>query len=229
MDKKEPWCKTYILDTSLLEDSSLFALGMQKVSSFRYSKVEKMKFEDGKRLSLGCGLLLRYALINQGQDPDLPIALTKYGKPYIQSGSNLQFNLSHSGNRAVCSISNCPVGCDIEMLKSPSLNIAKRFFSSMENKILAGTADPDEKEKLFFKIWTMKESFVKCTGKGLSEDFASFSVNPTANTPVLTQMPNSKTYMFDSKYLEDFYAVSLCVETSESCDFSILNVENPIM
>lgn len=229
MNKKAPWCKTYILDTSFLEDSRLFAEGMQKVSSFRFSKVEKMKFEDGKRLSLGCGLLLRYALATEGENPNLPISLTQFGKPYIQSGSDLQFNLSHSGKKAICSISNCTVGCDIESLTNPALNIAKRFFSQRENEILNSESNQIEKEKLFFKIWTMKESFVKCTGRGLGEDFASFSVDPISPTPLFSQMPNSTTYTFDSKDLDDNYTVSVCVETSEKCSFSVFNVENPII
>lgn len=188
-----------------------------------------MKFEDGKRLSLGCGLLLRYALFKEGENPDLPISLTQTGKPFIQSGSDLQFNLSHSGNMAICSISNCNVGCDIEIIKSPSLNIAKRFFSPKENEILNSNPAPDEKEKLFFRIWTMKESFVKCTGKGLSEDFASFTVDPISNTPVFTQMSDSKTYVFDCAEPDNAYAMSVCVESLENCNFSVFKVENPII
>jgi phosphopantetheinyl transferase len=53
--------------------------------------------------------------------------------------------------------------------------LADRFFSGEESEYLrSGATVADEKER-FMKIWTRKEAYVKCTGKGVA-DFPSFSV-----------------------------------------------------
>ena len=53
--------------------------------------------------------------------------------------------------------------------------LADRFFSGEESEyVRSGATVVDEKER-FMKIWTRKEAYVKCTGKGVA-DFPSFSV-----------------------------------------------------
>ena len=97
----------------------------------------------------------------------------QYEKPYLANVSDVHFNISHSGNIVVCALSDETVGIDIEMIKPAMLQIAKRFFSAGEYEFIEAKAD---KSLAFYKIWTMKESYVKWEGKGLSTPLKSFNV-----------------------------------------------------
>ena len=46
--------------------------------------------------------------------------------------------------------------------------IARRFFHPEDLALLRNAKDAEEQLKLFFRIWTIKEAYLKCTGEGLS-------------------------------------------------------------
>ena len=98
------------------------------------------------------------------------------GKPYLANDPGIHFNLSHSGDLVVCAVSGQAVGADIERIerKADADAIAKRFFSPDEIAYLA--AQDDDTHAAFYQIWTMKESYVKWSGQGLSAPLDSFSV-----------------------------------------------------
>jgi 4'-phosphopantetheinyl transferase len=74
--------------------------------------------------------------------------------------SNIHFNISHSANYVACAIADAPVGIDIEGRRKVNSAVAKRYFTAEE---IAGLHSDED----FFKIWTFKEAFGKCTGEGL--------------------------------------------------------------
>ena len=108
------------------------------------------------------------------QNKTLLFLTNQYEKPYLANISDIHFNISHSGNFVVCALSDKTVGIDIEQVKPVELKIAKRFFSAGEYEFIAAKAD--NKTLAFYKIWTMKESYVKWEGKGLSMPLKSFNV-----------------------------------------------------
>jgi len=95
------------------------------------------------------------------------------GKPYLTDDCNplnLQFNLSHSENMAIVGISrDRRIGVDLEKIR-PMENaeqLAERFFCASEYDLLT-QAIPEERDKLFFQLWTAKEAYLKATGEGIS-------------------------------------------------------------
>ena len=108
------------------------------------------------------------------QNNELEFSLNQYGKPLLLNAPDLHFNISHSGNLVVCALDNKPVGIDVEIHKLANLKIARRYFCQDENNFII--ADMDKAIERFYKIWTMKESYVKWDGKGMSTPFDSFSV-----------------------------------------------------
>lgn len=46
--------------------------------------------------------------------PAVPISREERGKPFLRDRQDLFFNISHSGEYAVCAVSEHPVGIDIE-------------------------------------------------------------------------------------------------------------------
>ena len=96
------------------------------------------------------------------------------GKPEAEG---ICFNLSHSGNVVICAASKDNVGCDIEKIGSAPKRVAERFFCEDEIDWIESFANED-KNREFFRIWTMKESYLKMTGEGLRTALNSFRVFP---------------------------------------------------
>jgi 4'-phosphopantetheinyl transferase len=93
----------------------------------------------------------------------------------------LSFNLSHTeGLAGVAAIAypGWALGFDVEPLaRDVRLAVADRFFSRHENAWLEGLAEP-ARQPGFLRLWTLKEAFIKATGKGLTQDLASFWFDP---------------------------------------------------
>lgn len=101
----------------------------------------------------------------------------EYGKPYLKNYPEIQFNLSHAENMAVCAITlTQPIGVDVEYIKKEIdvLPLAKRFFAKAEYAYLAALSG-DELQLAFFKLWTRKEAWIKARGLGLHEELMQFN------------------------------------------------------
>ncbi|MFZ4861935.1 4'-phosphopantetheinyl transferase family protein [Sphingobacterium sp. Mn56C] len=119
-------------------------------------------------------LLTRYILCKHYAVPntDIVYAYQRYGKAFLPHYPDLHFNISHSGNWVVAVVAPVLVGIDIEKIRPNRTHIAAVACSDMENRELQKLKDY-EKTVLFFKLWTLKESYIKATGKGLTEDLTA--------------------------------------------------------
>ncbi|WP_297425322.1 4'-phosphopantetheinyl transferase superfamily protein [Clostridium sp.] len=100
----------------------------------------------------------------------------KYGKPYLKNYPTFNFNISYSGNYVTCAISEWPIGIDIEQIKYINYKkIAQSVFSTNEFEYITNSNVSIQLDR-FYEIWTLKESFIKCCGKGLAISLKSFSV-----------------------------------------------------
>lgn len=130
----------------------------------------------------------------------------KYGKnhkPYFESNENRKFNISHSGDIVVCAISDCEVGIDVEI-------IAKTIQQLMENICTAEEIDwlnnQDSVEEQY-RLWTYKESFLKCTGDGIGKIRRTISM--INNGELIKEYKN---YCFQKLYLREGYVATACTE-----------------
>ncbi len=150
------------------------------VSESRRIRSEKFRFKVDKARCLTGELLLSYGLIKSGLQIDRPLRFeyNDHGKPSIVGIENLDFSISHSGKWVIVGISNYAVGVDVERIHDVSEGIAKRFFSSRECALLKPCVDRSDYLDMFFRIWVLKEAYIKAIGRGLSCPLGSFSVNP---------------------------------------------------
>lgn len=166
----------YLAEVSALFDTQYFDEKLKSVSAFRTEKAVRFKRQSDRALSLGAGLLLSAALKKHGIDEKYAGHIENAcGKPYLESCTDIYYNLSHSGSMAMCVLSNAETGCDIELLTEPDMRIAEKFFTDKEREYIA--AAPDLR-RAFFEIWTLKESLIKATGLGLTLPLNSFTVLP---------------------------------------------------
>ena len=183
---------------------------MALVSPGRRERIDRLH-NKRKAVSMLMGeVIARKAISKRAglQNHTLEFSLNQYGKPLLLNTPNLHFNISHSGNLVVCALDNKPVGVDVEIHKSVNseaafsrcehsfLKIARRFFRHDENEFIV--ADMGRSIERFYEIWTMKESYVKWEGRGMSTSFDSFSV-------------------LDIMRQDDMFFHSLDVRTDASC------------
>jgi 4'-phosphopantetheinyl transferase len=103
-----------------------------------------------------------------------------YGRPEIalrRPSLRLRFNLTNATSLVACIVTqDVDAGIDAEELnrRGETVAIADRYFSSTELKALH--ALPKDRQRYrFFELWTLKESYVKARGMGLSIPLDQFS------------------------------------------------------
>ena len=107
----------YIFDTKVLEDKERFDALYKTVPLYRQQKVDAYSSAPEKRLCLGTGLVFSHAIRQAGfSESELKIAYGENGKPYFKNDLDFHFSLSHSGERAMCAVSDEPIGCDVELI-----------------------------------------------------------------------------------------------------------------
>jgi 4'-phosphopantetheinyl transferase len=102
------------------------------------------------------------------------------GKPRVDPNvgpHEIQFNLSHTrGLVAVALATRGAIGVDVEEIDEAKadLGIAEAYFAPSEVELLQ-RAPSSERARCFFRLWTLKEAYIKATGEGLSAPLSSFA------------------------------------------------------
>lgn len=133
------------------------------------------------------GILARYLRTDPAR---IAFRTTEYGKPFLETESapaseSLRFNLSHSGDRALCAVTRArEIGIDVERVRQDFdvYEIADRFFSRAEVASLRALPEASLREG-FFTCWTRKEAYIKARGEGLSMPLDSFDVSLEPGSP----------------------------------------------
>lgn len=160
----------YYMVTDALKTTGAFSALCDSLSARRREKIARARLDADKRLLLGAGLLLDRALRPFGLcERDAEITLGEHGKPYLAGRDDLFFSLSHSGNIALCAVSDRELGADVQAHRDVREALARRVCTESEYDALASCTEP-EKKKLFLRLWTAKESYLKYLGTGLTRD-----------------------------------------------------------
>jgi 4'-phosphopantetheinyl transferase len=146
------------------------------------ARQRRFHFERDRTMFLATRALARTALSAYADvaPADWRFALGTHGKPRIASplpAAKLSFNLSNTSGLVICGVSlHEPLGVDAEDLHraGETLGIADRFFSPSEVRALRGLPAEQQRER-FFALWTLKESYIKARGLGLSLPLDQFS------------------------------------------------------
>ena len=167
--------KVYVISLENLKKSFSFEELYNVVSTYRKEKVDRLKFEKDKYLSLGVEYLLKYALENENINySKIEIGFKENKKPMIKNYKGIFFNLSHSDEMMVCAISDKEIGCDVQRKKKDILDIVDRFFGDNEKELIYSSSD---KNTMFNRFWTLKESYIKALGTGLGTGLNEFHIS----------------------------------------------------
>lgn len=173
--------RTWTASIVPLYEESFYRLCYGQVPPFRREKADRMKGKQVRAQSIGVWLLYEWM------------------KREYETGADTAYNLSHSGDYVLCSVStgqDTKVGCDIEEMKEPNLKIARRFFCPAEYEQIAGEKNRTLQQEYFYRYWVLKESFVKATREGLALGMDTFEI-ALGSPPVLVRQPE--------KYPEEYH------------------------
>jgi 4'-phosphopantetheinyl transferase len=130
--------------------------------------------------------------------------------------SPLRFNLSHSRDWIVCAVAaGSELGVDVEYCHPDRdvLRLAKRFFAAKEFAALRALSAEQCTDR-FYDYWTLKESWLKATGMGISGglDSAVFDLQDAGEMTFSTPVEDA-TYRFINWQLDSSYRLALCYES----------------
>ncbi|MBQ8412147.1 MAG: 4'-phosphopantetheinyl transferase superfamily protein [Lachnospiraceae bacterium] len=183
---------------------------IKQVYPQRRDAILKLKNKRAACISLIAGLLLQEIIKKRfGIEPkDIVIDTNEQGKPCVKGLLDFYYNISHSGDMIVMAYGDCPVGVDLEEIKSADLRVAKRCFCKEEYQYVLGETDDsaisEEQAIRFLKVWTKKEAYLKYKGIGISVPLDSFCIDIVNDTVEGTDIVfHEKSY--------DGYICNLCV------------------
>lgn len=139
----------------------------------------------------------------------LTLVYNEYGKQSFLHYP-LKFNISHSGEYLVCAFSKKEIGVDIQRIKDIDLKIAKRFFAKNEYSYINSMPE-NEKVDAFFRLWVLKESFIKAVGKGMFIPLNSFEIDFTEDSPKVLCKTIKGRYSFIEYDIFEGYKMAVCI------------------
>lgn len=197
------------LQNDLKKDEFNFLISHISVGDRR--RIKRFRnYEDAQRTLVGY-ILVRYLLCKRlrKENYEIVFELNAYGKPTLKDIGDVFFNISHSGKWVVCCIDTNPVGIDVEQIKFIDMGIADRFFSK-EEVILLESKESIDRNDFFYELWTLKESYIKAIGKGLSIPLYEFSIVFKENRAVINSKIESENYYFKQYDLGKNYKMAVC-------------------
>ncbi|MGZ3157520.1 MAG: 4'-phosphopantetheinyl transferase family protein [Burkholderiaceae bacterium] len=156
-------------------------------------RYRRFHFDHDRHTYLAAHALVRITLSRYASCSPAQWRFTRgvHGKPEIEPVAGLpafRFNLSHTKGMVACAVALHHVcGVDVERVRpmKDMAGIAEAVFSNAEIKILDAFDETDRPDH-FFKLWTLKEAYIKATGQGLTAPLKDITFDVA--TPLIRAM-----------------------------------------
>lgn len=184
----------------------------QKVKIEQLSQVEQVPL-----LHHAAWHLLKKSLKIGQQQGIVPLSLktdiikNRYGKPYFIDHPKLYFNLSHTLGYVACVIAEREVGIDIEKIRPYKSCVLHKVCTAAEKEWIKQS---EFKEEAFFRLWTLKESFVKAEGTGLTQSLKQLEFQPDDKGKLKLKQDYLK-YHFNQIIIDNQFVLSTCAKINE--------------
>lgn len=186
----------------------------EKISKF-------LRYEDSLRALLADLLIRKIIQDDLGiMNKDIIFGTNDYGKPYLKNDIDFHFNISHAENWVVCATSKHIVGIDVEYVKPIDFEIAKNYFSKDEYRDLLA-CEFDRRLLFFYDLWTLKESYIKAVGKGLSIPLDSFCFTVSQSGEIQGDR-SLEGWKFKQYNIEKDYKMSVCSTDNDFSNYIII-------
>lgn len=166
----------------------LWLLDIRRFTPSHYASAEELmssdeleraqKFVRGKHEYVASRWLLRKVLARYIGVPPAAVSFlrTDKGKPYLPH-NDIHFSLSHSGHWALLAVGRIELlGVDVEAIHATRdlAGIAENYYHPDEFARLT-TLEGNLQTDYFYRLWTLKESFLKAIGAGISAGLEKIS------------------------------------------------------
>ena len=197
--------RTWMADISPLYQEDCYRKYYEQAPDFRKAKADALRFQQMKAQSIGVWSLFERIKDEHKVDQDAV------------------YNFSHSGDFVLCSIAfgtdaaDVKVGCDIQEVKHADIKMAKRFFCPGEYADITEAADEKVRNERFFRLWVLKESFLKATRMGIRLGMDTFEILP-GTPPVLIRQPEifpDRFYYMELQIPGQNYKAAVCSTDAE--------------
>ncbi len=158
----------------LLEDAEQISDGCLSyiISSLpprRREKAENYFFRRDRANCAAAYALMRYMFMRfLGLNINTDWQIGRNGKPQLSpSYPHLHFNISHCSRAVACALHSSEIGVDVQDCISDISGISSLVLCERELKLLSACGVPED---IFSRLWSIKESCVKCLGDGISDN-----------------------------------------------------------
>ncbi len=192
----------YIKQSEKLTNEIFQQLLLQLPNEFQ-KDINVYKHWESAQASLLGKVLLQYGFQKLNLSYSLhDIQIGAKDRPFIND--EIDFNISHSGEYIIVAIvANAKVGVDIEKQRKLNVNLFRKYFDDNEWNEIQSSAITLQ---TFLDLWTIKESAIKCDGRGveiLSETHKDYKIKNSVYC-------DNKEFYFQSIEIENDYACCVC-------------------
>lgn len=156
------------------------AAGLDLLSADERQRAARFAREQDRQRFIAARGALRLLLSRYLQRPPAQLVFTynEFGKPALADASSLAFNLTHSEDLALCTVSQAqPLGIDVETERATvEFEALWPRISSCAERDLWPLLAAAQRPRIFFQLWTRKEAVIKALGMGLSLPLNSLTV-----------------------------------------------------
>lgn len=191
------------------------------------AKVNSFKYSDDQQRSLIADLMVRL-FYQKKLNLNLNEIEYEYGmhdKPVLKDWEKEFFNISHSGNHVVVVFSDQQVGVDVEAIKKDRRKVAQRFFTDSEIEAMNTLPDEEAQIRYFYQLWTLKESYMKAIGDGMTMSLSSFAFNQKEEAFELLFSKYDRDWKFYSTLWQTDAFLSICSKYMEIDELSHLDLK----
>lgn len=202
----------YVINVEEDIDIDVFTAFSQIISTKRKRRANKYYREIDRKRCVCAEVIIRYiACKTHGLENEaIQFDHNEYGKPFFINPKNHFFSISHAGKWVVCGWSQNEIGVDVEYMGDNSLEIAKRFFHESEYMAIMNQ-EPQYQREMFYELWTLKESYIKYKGKGLSIPLNSFQFKINKNKVLLINKNEDENNLNFFHYkIDEKHILSIC-------------------
>lgn len=173
-------------------DAAKFELAVSALPLSRAARIRAPRSPLDRARRLAAEVALRKLLREAGETyRALTVAYTDLGKPYFAGRRDLALSFSHSGFLAAAALTRAPggvapaVGIDLEEVPTGKRAekygaLAERFFSAGFLEELR-RATPEERPRVFTRLWCLTEAATKAAGSGALDFAAAETILSTAS------------------------------------------------
>lgn len=205
----------YLTDASGLPDPRADERLLAALPSWRKERALRPLSAEKRKEALGAGLLLEQVFRAHGWSAE-EIFTDPGGKP-LHPGT--AFSLSHSGGKVALALGNGRIGCDLERLRAVPERVAA-LFSARERAFLEEETERGDRTRAFFRLWTMRESYLKLTGEGLS---ALKSVEADARSQTIYRAGSKENCRVRTFFAQDC-CLSVCTDGDERGELQLVRI-----